>query len=96
MVRVMGRKQPVRIYELMGNSMDALAKEKEQALSHFSAGLEAYRQQFWQEALGHFQESLELWPEDGPSRVMSTRCQIYLEAPPPEEWDGVFEMVTKG
>ncbi len=95
LVRVLGREQPVRIYELVGNSLDTLPKEKEQALSHFSAGLEAYRQQFWKEALGHFKESLELWPEDGPSRVMSTRCQIYHESPPPEEWDGVFEMITK-
>ncbi len=95
LVRVLGREQPVRIYELVGNSMDALPKEKEQAMSHFSAGLEAYRQRFWKEALGHFRESLELLPEDGPSRVMSTRCQIYHESPPPEEWDGVFEMITK-
>jgi adenylate cyclase len=95
LVRVLGREQPVRIYELMGNSMDTLPKEKEQSLSHFAAGLEAYRQRFWQEALGHFKESLELCPEDGPSRVMLRRCQIYDETPPPEEWDGVFEMMTK-
>ena len=64
-------------------------------MSHFAAGLEAYRQQFWQEAMGLFKQSLALWPEDGPSRVMAERCEIYQEAPPQGEWDGVFEMITK-
>jgi adenylate cyclase len=95
LVRVKGRKQPVRIYELLGNSEASLPKEKEESLTHFAAGLEAYRQQFWQDALNLFKQSLTLLPEDGPSRVMAERCQIYQEAPPPEEWDGVFVMTTK-
>ncbi|MGD8777105.1 MAG: hypothetical protein PVF44_17480, partial [Syntrophobacterales bacterium] len=70
-------------------------EEKEQSLSHFAAALEAYRQQFWQEALGLFKQSSALCPEDGPSRIMAERCQIYLEAPPQGEWDGVFEMTSK-
>ena len=95
LVRVKGRKQPVRIYELVGNSEALLPKEREQSLRHFAAALEAYRQQFWQEALGLFKQSSALCPEDGPSRIMAERCQIYLEAPPEEEWDGVFEMMSK-
>jgi adenylate cyclase len=95
LVRVKGRKQPVRIYELVENSEAQLPKEKEQALSEFAAGLEAYRQQFWEEARGLFKQSMALWPEDGASRIMAERCEIYQETPPPEEWDGVFEMKTK-
>ncbi len=95
LVRVKGRKQPVRIYELLGNSEASLPKEKEESLSHFAAGLEAYRQQFWQEGLDLFKQSLTLLPEDGPSRVMAERCQLYQETPPSEEWDGVFVMTTK-
>ena len=95
LVRVKGRKQPVHIYELLGNSEASLPKEEEESLSHFAAGLEAYRQQFWQEALGLFKQSLTLLPEDGPARIMAERCQLYQEAPPPEEWDGVFVMTTK-
>ena len=95
LVRVKGREQPVRIYELVANSEDQLPKEREQSLSHFAAGLEAYRQQLWEEARTLFKQSMELWPEDTASRVMAERCQIYQETPPPEEWDGVFEMKTK-
>jgi adenylate cyclase len=94
-VRVKGRKQPVRIYELLGNSGDSLSREMEESLNYFTAGLEAYRQQVWQEALDLFKRSLAILPEDGPSRIMAERCQIYKEAPPPTDWDGVFTMTTK-
>jgi adenylate cyclase len=94
-VRVKGRKQPVRIYELLGNSGDSLPREMEESLNYFIAGLEAYRQQVWPEALDLFKRSLAILPEDGPSRIMAERCQIYQEAPPPTDWDGVFTMTTK-
>ena len=94
-VRVKGRVQPVQIYELVGNSGDFLPKEKEQAFTYFAGGLEAYRQQHWQEAQELFTQCLTLLPEDGPSRVMAERCQIYEQAPPPTDWDGVFTMTTK-
>jgi len=94
-VRVKGRKQPVRIYELLGNSGDSLPGEMEESLNYFTAGLEAYRQQVWQEALDFFKKSLAILPEDGPSRIMAERSQIYQEASPPTDWDGVFTMTTK-
>ncbi len=96
LVRVKGRQQPSSIYELLAKSDNSLSKEKEQSLSAYAAGLEAYRQQLWQAALDYFNQSLALWPGgDAPSRTMAQRCQIYLSAPPPEAWDGVFEMKTK-
>lgn len=95
LVRVVGREQPVRLYELLATSGTSLLREQEKALSSYAAGLEAYRQQFWDEALGLFKQSLAPWPEDGPSRTMAERCQMYQKAPPPEEWDGVFEATHK-
>jgi len=60
LVRVVGRDQPVRIYELLARSGTALPKEQEEALSSYAVGLEAYRQQRWGEALGLFKFSLTL------------------------------------
>ena len=96
MVRVVGRKQPLRIYELVGKSDDSLPKERTQSLRHFTAGLEAYRRQLWEDAIALFNQSLALWPEDGPSRIMAERCRIYREASPPADWDCVFEHTSKG
>ena len=95
MVQVVGRKQPVRIYELLAATGTSLPKAQEEAYSAYATGLEAYRQQSWDEALELFQHSLALWPQDGPSRTMVERCQIYQQASPPEEWDGVFAHTHK-
>lgn len=95
MVRVKGKKQAVRIYELLARSTASVPREHAQALSVYAAGLEAYRQGLWGEALGLFNHSLALWPEDGPARTLAERCRIYREAPPPEEWDGAFEQTVK-
>ncbi len=96
MVRVVGRKQPLRIYELVGKADDSLPKERTQSLRHFASGLEAYRRQLWEDAIALFNQSLAIWPEDGPSRIMAERCRMYQEACPPADWDCVFEHTSKG
>jgi adenylate cyclase len=95
LVRVVGREQSVRIYELLARVDMALPPTQEKACSSYAAGLEAYRQQRWHEAQGLFEEALALWPGDGPARTMLARCQLYQEAPPAKEWDGVFEQLYK-
>ena len=94
-VRVVGREQPVRIYELLAKSGTAFPSAQAKACSAYAAGLEAYRQQRWDEALRLFAASLTLWPGDGPSRMLAERCQLFHKMPPPEEWDGVFEAMYK-
>jgi adenylate cyclase len=95
MVQVVGRVQPVRIYELLATNGTSLPDEQEKAFGFYAAGLEAYRERRWGDALETFNKSLGLWPGDGPSRTMAERCQIYQNTPPPEEWDGVFEAIHK-
>lgn len=95
MVQVVGRAQAVRIYELLSTSETTLPHELEQAFRSYAAGLEAYRQECWEEAQRLFTVALAVWPGDGPSRTMRERCQIYRHTPPPEGWGGVFEAVHK-
>ncbi len=95
MVQVVGRAQGVRVYELLGRADTSLPQEQGQAFSFYAAGLAAYRERRWDEALELFTQSLSLWSGDGPSRTMADRCQIYQKTPPPEEWDGVFEATHK-
>jgi adenylate cyclase len=94
-VRVVGREQAVRVYELLAKVGTPLPAAQEKAFNSYAAGLDAYRQQRWREALGLFQEARTLWPEDGPSQTMAERCQVYQKMPPPEAWDGVFEALYK-
>ena len=95
MAQVVGREQAVRIYELLGRAGTSLPLEQEKAYSSYAAGLEAYRQQFWDDAIGLFIECLSLWKGDGPSLTMLERCEIFQKTPPPEDWDGVFEALYK-
>jgi adenylate cyclase len=90
-VRVVGRQQCVRVYELVARSSAALPKEQERALKDYADGYAAYCEQRWDDSLGLFSRSLEMWPDDGPSKTMAERCRIYRESPPPEGWDCVYE-----
>jgi hypothetical protein len=39
-----------------------------------------------------FEEVLKVLPSDGPVRTFLKRCQQYITNPPPENWDGVFNL----
>jgi adenylate cyclase len=95
-VRVKGRTQPVRIYEPLAGAGSPLSPKQDEALDLYSAGLDAYRKQLWDTAIGLFTQSLALSPGDGPSRVMADRARVCRDTPPPEDWDGVFVQLEKG
>lgn len=93
-VRVKGKHQPVKIYEILGERENCASNTLEM-LSHFSEGIAFYRKQAWDSAIAYFQKSLELLPSDKPSQLYINRCSLYKTTPPPLIWDGVFEMTTK-
>lgn len=95
MVRVKGRLQTVRVYELLARAGDGLTEEVEKALEPFAAGLDAYRRQAWEEAMAFFSRALKTHPSDGAAHTLLERCRLYQKTPPPPEWDGVFEMLVK-
>jgi adenylate cyclase len=95
MVRVKGRRQPVRVYELLAKAGAALPEQVEGSLEPFAAGLAAYRRQAWAEAMAQFGRALAANPADGASRTMLERCRIYQASPPSADWEGVFSMRTK-
>ena len=95
-VRVKGRQRALHIYELISTIAAPLPTAQRQMLDWYAAALNAYRERRWAEAAELFEQCLALWPEDGPSRVMVQRCGIYRGTPPPDDWDGAFEHLTKG
>lgn len=86
MVRVVGKKEPVRVYELL--TSDAAVKGDPAA--RFEAGLEAYRRQAWNEAETAFTDCLDLVPGDGASATFLERVAHLRAEPPPADWDGVW------
>lgn len=85
-LRVAGRSEPERIFELMGRRGQADAE----AIRRFEVGLAAYRAQSWDAAEAAFLACLERVPEDRPSRVFLERIAAFRHTPPSADWDGIW------
>lgn len=92
-VRVKGKLQPVKIYELL--SKEPIPLQNQEMLKYFTEGTQHYHQKQWEKAIESFNLSLNLVPSDPASQLYLKRCQNYLQTPPEDDWDGVFEMKTK-
>ncbi len=93
-IRVKGKSMPVKVYELVGRK-DEENKHAEDLIGHFHNGLNSYRKQSWNDAIDNFKKALKIKPGDAPSIVYIDRCKEFISSPPPENWDGVYDMKTK-
>ncbi|HEY8270859.1 MAG TPA: CHASE2 domain-containing protein [Pseudobdellovibrionaceae bacterium] len=91
-VRVKGKYEPVRIFELVceGEATDKVAEK----LKLFNQGYGLYHEKKFTEALLLFKQVLEVL-EDPVSKLYVDRCQNYIDIAPPQDWDGVCVMKTK-
>jgi adenylate cyclase len=92
-VRVKGKKEPVKLFELRGRG--AAPRADLPLLEAYARGLALYREQRFATARLSFEECLEHGPEDGPARLFLSRCDAMSTEPPGEGWDGVFSMTHK-
>jgi adenylate cyclase len=93
-VRVKGKGQPVKIYELIVRRSQASSEQKVR-VEEFHAALADYRNRQWPRARQTFQAILEKQPHDGAAKLYMERCQTLEKNPPPEGWDGVYTLTTK-
>jgi len=94
LIRVKGKAQPVTIYELISRKSE-LSPDLQPLLGAYAGGHALYRERRWAESQRTFQQILDRWPDDGPSRTYWKRCQEYLFDEPPSGWDGVYTMTHK-
>ena len=94
-VRVKGKLEPVRIYELAGEKI--APENMGEVIKWFNDGYQLYHAQKWDEAIRNFTKASEMreGQEDPSSQLYIKRCQDYIQTPPPEDWDGVYVMTTK-
>ena len=93
-VRVKGKDQPVKIYELIVRRSQASSEQKVR-VEEFQAALADYRNRQWPGALQAFRAILEKQPQDGAAKLYVERCQVLEKNPPPDNWDGVYTLTTK-
>lgn len=93
-LRVKGKKRPVRVFQLMARP-GMLSEIGRNLMEPYNKGLKLYRERKFDLAYGEFVRALQIYPEDGPSKIYKQRCEILRNYPPRADWDGVFEMHEK-
>ena len=93
-IRVVGKKEPIKIYELLGRKGE-IEDHIRLILPHYLEGLYHYKNMRWEEGITCFENALNLYEDDGPSLTYFERCITFQGHPPPPGWDGVFSMRTK-
>ena len=93
LVRVKGRVKPVKIYELLDK--DYFTGGKYTFIESFQRGLQAFRNQQWEEAIAFFKQTNTLKKDDKPSALFIDRCHNFKKTRLPENWNGVYIAVNK-
>jgi adenylate cyclase len=93
LIRVQGKAQPTRIFEVLG--MDPLEPRHALTVAAFEAALRSYRAQRWEDAIDTLRQVLAAAPGDPPSQLYLRRCQTMMAASPRPDWDGVHVMQVK-
>jgi adenylate cyclase len=93
-IRVVGKSEPVRVFELLGRKgqLDPAAMELK---GRFEQGLGYYRNGEWDEAEKCFNDCLRLKPDDAPSRLLISRVQHLRADPSARQADGVWTLTKK-
>ncbi|MDB5707719.1 MAG: adenylate/guanylate cyclase protein [Sphingomonas bacterium] len=84
-----GKSEPVRIFELLGERGDVEPGVLE-SRDAFEAGLAAYRAGDWETATARFGECGRLAPGDVPARLFLERVRVFRATPPGPDWAGVW------
>lgn len=92
LIKVKGRKHPVRIYELMGLKGEVPA-ERVQAARVFEGALRALQERRFAEAWETFTSLAQ--KGDHAADVYAEVCEEYRRAPPPDDWDRSYQMKGK-
>jgi adenylate cyclase len=93
-VRVKGKAQPVKIFELLARRPQVSSEQKAR-VEEFHAALADYKKRQWNRAVQAFQSIVKRHPDDGPAKLYVERCQTLEKNPPPENWDGVYTLTAK-
>ena len=95
-IRVKGKNDPVKIYEVVGLRSDPITAEREKIIDLYHKGRELYLNRQFRKAWNEFATVVEeLDPNDKSAKLQMERSQHFVNSPPPDDWDGVFTMTEK-
>lgn len=91
LVRVVGKQEPVAIFEAVGLATDADAAQMEAALAAHARALGAYRARAFAQA----REGFAALAQDAVTRSYIARCDRHVQLMPALDWDGVETLTEK-
>ncbi len=106
-IRVIGKSQPVKTFELLAKSGCENEKKLKELVDIWEKARACYLNMQWDDAIALFKQCLELEPhhpdrdpgsKTTPSHVYIKRCETYKITPPVAEgevWDGVYTATEK-
>ncbi len=92
LIKVKGKKHPVRIFELLGLKGE-VSPEAMRRAADFGRALEAFRARRFGGAAEAFRAAASAG--DRAAEPYLRLCERYAAAPPPPDWDGSYQMLTK-
>jgi len=93
-ITVVGKEEPITIYEPI-DFKENVGEDILDAAEWYAKGLQSYRSRDWDRAVDFFKKTIEIFPDDGPSKTMMERCFRFHENPPEDGWKGTFTIKTK-
>ncbi|MDA2924221.1 adenylate/guanylate cyclase domain-containing protein, partial [Acidobacteria bacterium AH-259-L09] len=94
-IRVIGKQQPVRVYEVLAGIDELVPDGLHQMVQSFDKIIDAYESRDWESACALIEKHLERFSEDKVARIYLERCREFSAAPPPADWDGVYALKSK-
>lgn len=94
-VRVKGKQQPVRFYELFDADPPAIMEIKKRDLALFQDAMQGFRAGKFVDARAKFQRCLDACPQDAIAALYVSRCLVFEKEPPRADWDGVTVLTEK-
>jgi adenylate cyclase len=94
-VRVPGKSQPIKTYELLCEK-GQLSPERQKALTAYEEGVALFINRKFAEAEQRLTEAVALYGgEDKVCSIYIERSRVFKDQPPPANWDGVFQVTHK-
>lgn len=94
-VQVVGKSEPVQIYELIDLANKPLDDKMKYFLDIYDQGLKAYQERKWDEGIAFMEHALEKVPNDSVCQLYIERMKLYQITPPSDNWSGVFVLQSK-
>ena len=94
LVRVVGKKQPVHIFELICLA-DNLSAGLREFLEYYNEGIKHITKHAWRDAVRYFTNALKIRPDDIPAQIHKQRCEQLIKMPPKTGWDGAYDLKNK-